>query len=183
MVFIPFLCKLEALECLSSSVGVTGDSNRRSLPDNVDSGCLHEMLSALLNETSSNWLSLDVALQIDSHMRSDLSMHYMSKMLKRHPSWVDNDMTCLQEQMCTVSENQEYKLLIEAFQDELMTTIASFQLKFSLIPLHLIYSVSTYPWNKCYVCSFCFARTDCQIFSFLPLYRSSCRFATVVWRI
>ncbi|TMW99714.1 hypothetical protein EJD97_002109 [Solanum chilense] len=132
---------LEALECLSSSVSVTGDSNRRSLPDNVDSGCLHEMLSALLNETSSNWLSLDVALQIDLHMRSDLSMHYMSKMLKRHPSWVDNDMTCLQEQMCTVSENQEYKLLIEAFQDELMTTIASFQLKFSLIPLHLIYSI------------------------------------------
>ncbi|XP_059312441.1 uncharacterized protein LOC132063754 isoform X1 [Lycium ferocissimum] len=132
---------LEALECLSSSVSVTGDSNRRSVPDNVDSGCLHEMLSAMLIETSSNWLSLDVAFQIDSHIRSDLSMQYMSKMLRRHPSWVDNDITCLQEHMYTVSENQEYKLLLEAFQDELMTTVASFQLKFSIIPQHLMYSI------------------------------------------
>ncbi|CAN4111428.1 unnamed protein product [Withania somnifera] len=132
---------LEALECLSSSVSVTRGSNQRSVTDNVDSGCLHEMLSAMLNETSSNWLSLDVAFHIDSHLRSDLSLQYMSKMLRRHPSWVDNDITCLQEQMYTVSENQEYKLLLEAFQDELMTTIASFQLKFSLIPLHLIYSI------------------------------------------
>ncbi|KAJ8573091.1 hypothetical protein K7X08_009602 [Anisodus acutangulus] len=129
--------QLEALECLSSSVSVTGDSNQRSVTDNVDSECLHEMLNAMLNETSSNWLSLDVDFQIDSHMRSDLSMQYTSKMLRRHPSWVDNDMTCLQEHMYTVSENQEYKLLLEVFQDELMTTIASFQLKFSLIPLHL----------------------------------------------
>ncbi|KAJ8529305.1 hypothetical protein K7X08_036140 [Anisodus acutangulus] len=132
---------LEALECLSSSVRITVDSNRRSVPDNVDSGYLHEMLSAMLNETSSNWLSLDVAFQIDSHMRSDLSMQYMSKMLRRHPSRVDNDITCLQEHMYTVSENQEFKLLLEAFQDELMMTIASFQLKFSLIPLHLMYSI------------------------------------------
>ncbi|XP_055817097.1 uncharacterized protein LOC129886437 isoform X2 [Solanum dulcamara] len=132
---------LEALECLSSSVSATGDSNRRNVPDNMDSGCLHEMLSAMLNENSSNWLSLDVAFQIDSHMRSDLSMQYMSKMLRRHPSWVDNHTTCLQEHMYTVSENQEYKLLLEAFQDELMTTISSFQLKFSLSPLHCIYSI------------------------------------------
>lgn len=132
---------LEALECLSSTVSITGDSNRRSVPDNMDSGCLHEMLSAMLNETSSNWLSFDAAFEIDSHMRSDLSMQYMSKMLRRHPSWVDNDMTGLQEQMCTVSENQEYTLLLEAFQDDLASTIASFQLKFSLIPLHLIYSI------------------------------------------
>lgn len=133
-------------------MSITGDSNRRSVPDNMDSGCLHEMLSAMLNETSSNWLSFDAAFEIDSHMRSDLSMQYMSKMLRRHPSWVDNDMTGLQEQMCTVSENQEYTLLLEAFQDDLASTIASFQLKFSLIPLHLIYSVSTYSGNKFYVC-------------------------------
>ncbi|KAF3659150.1 putative dof zinc finger protein DOF2.5-like [Capsicum annuum] len=139
---------LEALECLSSSVSVTGDSNRRRVPDNVDPGCLHEMLSAMLNETSSNWLSLGVAFQIDSHVRSDLSMQYMSKMLRRHPSWVDNDMTCLQQHMYTVSENQEYKLLLEAFQDELMTAIASFQLKFSIIPLHLIYSIFLWFCNR-----------------------------------
>lgn len=163
-------------------MSATGDSNRRNVPDNMDSGCLHEMLSAMLNENSSNWLSLDVAFQIDSHMRSDLSMQYMSKMLRRHPSWVDNHTTCLQEHMYTVSENQEYKLLLEAFQDELMTTISSFQLKFSLSPLHCIYSVYTYSWNFFYVCSFCFARTNC-LFFFLPMYRSFCHFATAVWRI
>nr|XP_018623449.1 uncharacterized protein LOC104087701 isoform X2 [Nicotiana tomentosiformis] len=132
---------LDALECLASSVSIIGGSTGGSVPDNVDSGYQHEMLSAMLNETSSNWLSLDVALRIESHMRSDLSMQYLSKMLRRHPSWVNHDMTCLQGHMDTLSENEEYKLSVGAFQDELMTTIASFQLKFSLIPLHLMYLI------------------------------------------
>ncbi|XP_009375416.2 uncharacterized protein LOC103964230 isoform X1 [Pyrus x bretschneideri] len=129
---------LEALEYLSSSPNIPGDTDERGTSDLGHS----ENLRAILNPSprnSSNWLSSNVALHLEFQAKSDLTLQYLSKLVREHPSWVDivfgsfQDSTCVRE-----CKNQEYVKVLESFQQKLYTTLNQLEQKFSVVPFHLV---------------------------------------------
>ncbi|XP_057981006.1 uncharacterized protein LOC131166445 isoform X2 [Malania oleifera] len=132
---------LEALECLSSSpsiVGITDITDKGSTSYIGNSEILSTILKPMPN-LSSNWLFGDVALTLESHVKLDLAMKYLSKLIKEHPSWLATNMesfgamTCLKEQKI-----DQYRVALENFQYKLHTQVATFEQKFSLIPASLM---------------------------------------------
>nr|GLL40532.1 uncharacterized protein LOC109185807 [Ipomoea trifida] len=130
---------LEALECLSSSVSIFGNSTQGSIPHNADSELFNAtILGVLVNKSSSNWISVGVAFDVASHSRLDLAMQYISKLLRKHPCWVDINIMHLQAHTYTESEYQGCKRLLNIFQDELKETVSCFQQKYSMVPIDLM---------------------------------------------
>ncbi|KAA8520765.1 hypothetical protein F0562_014963 [Nyssa sinensis] len=139
---------LEALECLSSSLSILGGPDQGSELDMANAELLNEMLEASPNSSSSNWISADVAFQMESHAKLDLAMQYISKLLKEHPSWLDMNMASTGAFPCSEYEIHQYKILLENFQHELTREIAFFDQKFSLMPLHLINMIVIFLCNR-----------------------------------
>ncbi|KAL2536324.1 transducin family protein/WD-40 repeat family protein [Forsythia ovata] len=129
---------LEALESLSSSVSLFGGSTQGSVMHSPNPELLTEMLKPFLNKCSSNWISDNVAFHIASHSKLDLAMHYMSNLLREHPSWAAINVAFSGAPSCYESENRDFKRLLEEFQNSLSATIVYFQQRFSLISLDLI---------------------------------------------
>lgn len=126
------------MEYLSSSPNIPGDTDERGTSDLGHS----ENLRAILNPSprnSSNWLSSNVALHLEFQAKSDLTLQYLSKLVREHPSWVDivfgsfQDSTCVRE-----CKNQEYVKVLESFQQKLYTTLNQLEQKFSVVPFHLV---------------------------------------------
>ncbi|XP_024024158.1 uncharacterized protein LOC21406247 isoform X2 [Morus notabilis] len=129
---------LEALECLSSSLNVLGNTNQGSISSSEHSNILHGILKPSARD-SSNWLSDDVAFCLEYHAKIDLALKYFSKLLREHPSWEDIIVGSAGAHMCSKEyEHHHFVELLESFQHKLDTEMLQFEQKFSLRPLCLI---------------------------------------------
>ncbi|KAL5540048.1 hypothetical protein UlMin_042821 [Ulmus minor] len=129
---------LEALECLSSSSKILGNTNQGNLLDVGHSDVLHEMLKPSSRD-SSNWLSDDVAFCLESNAKSDLALKYFSKLIREHPSWEDIIVRAALVHTSTGKyENHQYVELLESFRHKFCTGLGQYDQKFSLDPFFLI---------------------------------------------
>lgn len=132
-----FSCfKLEALEYISSSLSMLGTADQ----DN-ELGDRHDVLSSTLKplpRKSSNWLSADVSVHLEFHVKLNLSLCYLSKLIREHPSWPDT----FTEPDGEASYSEEYLILYvksnENFKQKLYTGLDLLEQKFLLTPCHLI---------------------------------------------
>ncbi|KAK7292823.1 hypothetical protein RJT34_15677 [Clitoria ternatea] len=125
---------LEALELFSSSVSLHGTADQES-----ELGTSHDMLSSILKplpRKSSNWLSADVSVHLEFHIKLNLSLGYLSKLIREHPSWPDpaaeyNDDSYSDEHM------MQYE---KTFKQKLHTGLALFEQRF-LLARHCLVSM------------------------------------------
>lgn len=137
-------CKLEALECLSSSLNVLGNTNQGSISSSEHSNILHGILKPSARDSSS-WLSDDVAFCLEYHAKIDLALKYFSKLIREHPSWEDIIVGSAGAHMCSKEyEHHHFVELLESFQHKFDTEMLQFEQKFSLLPLCLISKVCIY---------------------------------------
>ncbi|KAL7203159.1 hypothetical protein ACSBR2_016465 [Camellia fascicularis] len=134
---------IEALECLSSPLNMLGGSDQGSRSDIGKIEGLNKLLKPFPYNSSSNWISDDVAFHMETHAKLDLAMRYISKLLREHPSWPDTNMAPTEACKSSEYETQQFKILLENFQHKLMAGLAYFEQKFCLIPLHLINMIVT----------------------------------------
>ncbi|KAI3933666.1 hypothetical protein MKW92_047590, partial [Papaver armeniacum] len=132
---------LDALECLSSSSFILEGVDQGSNSDIEKPGILPGVLKTPSNR-SSNWLSADVALNLESNIKLDMAVQYISKLILEHPSW--------QSTVLTSSECETYKseLSVEKFQHKLNLVLATFERKFLLNPADLINMILIYSCNN-----------------------------------
>ncbi|KAL8160052.1 hypothetical protein V2J09_001589 [Rumex salicifolius] len=127
---------LEALECLSSS-----SSNPAIMTQGI-CGESSELLPKTLRPTStnsSNWVSGQVVFHLETVVKSDLAMQYISKLLWEHSSW--SNMKVASDQGSTSSQNSEvhqYRNALEELQPKLNSSIGYLEQKFSLIPIQVV---------------------------------------------
>ena len=141
--------KMEALECLSSSLSIPGGSDQGSMSETGKPEVLKKMLKPSPCSSSCNWISGDVACHMETHAKLDLAMQYISKLLREHPSCLDTNMAPMEAFECSEYKIQQYKTLLENFQHKLMAGLAYFEQKFSLIPRHLINMVCALVTHRC----------------------------------
>ena len=135
MIISYFHCKLEALECFSSSPSTLGGTDQGSVSDFEPSQILHGILKPSASD-SSNWVSGEVALHLESHAKLDFALQYFSKLLREHPRWPDQSArlgTCSMD-----VEIQRYEKLLENFQHKFYTGLVIFERKFSMDSFSLI---------------------------------------------
>lgn len=165
-----FLNKLEALECLLSSVSIFGGSTDGSLTHDPTGDLPAELTKPSIYGNSSNWMSEETSFHIISYCKLYLALQYMSTLMKGHPSCLGNDRPSFKEAINLEVDRQDFEKLLKEFEDKLTETIAYFQQKFSLVPLHLITMVIIIYLNACILIIFrlsklsCFPCTDCHIF-------------------
>ncbi|KAK1376621.1 DmX-like protein 2 [Heracleum sosnowskyi] len=129
---------LEGLERLSSSHSVSGGSDQGNISEVANFELLNEMLNPSFCDPSSNWILSDVALHIESQAKSDMAMHYLIKLLKEHPSWADTNIEYSALRTHNKADIQQYRVLLENFENKLRDWLACLGQKFSLVSHHLI---------------------------------------------
>ncbi|KAL5859510.1 hypothetical protein ACOSQ4_000806 [Xanthoceras sorbifolium] len=135
---------LEALECLSSSPSTLGGTDQGSVSDVEPSQILHILKPSASD--SSNWVSGDVALHLESHAKLDFALQYFSKLLREHPGWPDQSGSL---STCSMDvEIHQYENLLENFQHKFYTGLVSFGRKFSLDSFSLINMILVYLSNR-----------------------------------
>lgn len=120
----------------SSILGFT-DLGTESIVES--SQILHELLKPSAGD-SSNWLSGDVALHLESIAKLEFALQYCSKLIKEHPRWPDQSSTS--SIYCMDVENHQEEKLLENFQQKFYTGLATLGRKFSLHSFSLISMVS-----------------------------------------
>ncbi|KAF8400247.1 hypothetical protein HHK36_013544 [Tetracentron sinense] len=104
---------LEALECLSSSPSIIEGKDQDRVSDIGNDGILQRILNPSPRD-GFNWLSGDVAFQLESHAKLDLAVQYISKVIMEHPSWSDTNLTPCGALICPKEyETHQYDLLLE----------------------------------------------------------------------
>lgn len=138
--------KLEALACLSSSLNTIEGKDQVSLSDVGKLSIFHEILYPPPHDA--NWLLGDVAYHLESYVKMNLAMQYISKLLMEHPNWPD---TCLSSSSAPVfgkeHETGTYELLRERFEHKLNTGIALLEQKYSLESASLLNMVRSLTFN------------------------------------
>nr|XP_015888746.2 uncharacterized protein LOC107423659 isoform X2 [Ziziphus jujuba var. spinosa] len=137
---------LEALECLSSSVITL--ANQGNVFDFEHSNILRGILFPAPRD-SSNWLSGDVAANLECHTKLDLALQYFSKLIREHPSWADT----IENSAGSSTSSREYESdqhveLLESFRRKLYRGLEQYEQKFSLLPLSLISKISLSLYNQ-----------------------------------
>lgn len=132
------------MERLSSSHSVSGGADQGNVSEVADFELLNEILNPSFRDPSSNWILSDVALHIESQAKSNMAMHYLIKLLKEHPSWVDSNIEY--SAVCThnKADIQQYRVLLESFENKLRDWLACLGQKFSLVSHHLISKVNKF---------------------------------------
>ncbi|XP_017699904.2 uncharacterized protein LOC103713736 isoform X2 [Phoenix dactylifera] len=138
---------LEALECLSSSLIIEG-KDRGSLIDIAS----HKIFHGILNPFSSgacNWLLGDVALELESNVKLNMALQYISKVLRDHPRWPLSNLVSSREMII-------YKKH-DTYQDETQTgelkhylnrLLFTFEQKFSSNSVDLANMILIFACNK-----------------------------------
>ncbi|KAJ8748468.1 hypothetical protein K2173_003364 [Erythroxylum novogranatense] len=132
---------LEALECLSSPLTITGAMDQGT----GSSGDHHKHLPQVLRPSTSNisnWLSGDVAMHLDSHAKLELAVQYFSKVAMEHPDWPDN-MGYVQHSSCSHG-----RTLKEEFQQKFFMGLSKFEQKFTMFWSCIIKMIFVWLWNK-----------------------------------
>lgn len=132
-----FSCfKLEALEYFSSSLSMLGTADQES-----ELGDGHDVLSSTLKplpRKSSNWLSADVSVHLESHIKFNLALCYLSKLLREHPSWPNTFTESDEEASYSEEYMMQYEKSNESFKQKLYTGLDLFEQRFLLAPCCLI---------------------------------------------
>ncbi|XP_029129055.1 uncharacterized protein LOC109807783 isoform X2 [Cajanus cajan] len=127
---------LEALEYFSSSLSVLGTADQESeLSDN------HDVLSSTLKplpRKCSNWLSADVSAHLEFHIKLNLALCYLSKLIREHPSWPDTFAEYNGEAFDSDDYMVRYERSVDSFKQKLHTGLALFEQRFLLAPHCLI---------------------------------------------
>lgn len=125
------------MECLSSSQSVLGNTDEES----NDAGNF-EIPYRILKPSprdSSNWLSCDVAFQLESLGKLDLALPYFSKLMREHPSWPDTIIGSAGASTCSKEYNiHQHDKLLQNFQHKLYIGLAQLEQRCSLVPAHII---------------------------------------------
>lgn len=140
LIYLMLCCKLEALECLSSTMNILGNAN----PGNTfDIGHSNIQLGNLVpSRESSNWLSGDVALNLECNAKLDLALQHFSTLIREHPSWADTNEKWAGTATCSREDDSgQFVELLESFKHKLYTEIGHFEQKFSLVPFCLVSKV------------------------------------------
>ncbi|XP_020538564.1 uncharacterized protein LOC105642828 isoform X2 [Jatropha curcas] len=138
----------EALECLSSSLVTFESEDQERISDVNHSQILHGILKPSAND-SHNWLSNNVALQLESSAKLELALQYFSKLMGEHPSWPDATLGSVQPSTrFKEGEIYQYDKLLENFQDKLYTGLSKFEQKFSVASSCLIKMILVWLCNN-----------------------------------
>ncbi|KAK7349415.1 hypothetical protein VNO77_06766 [Canavalia gladiata] len=127
---------LEALEYFSSSLSIHGTAYQEN-----ELGDRHDLISSILKplpRKSSNWLSADVSVHLEFHVKLNLALRYLSKLMGEHPSWPDTSREYNLEASYSDEDMEQYEKSVENFKHKLYTGLALFEQKFSLAPHCLI---------------------------------------------
>ncbi|KAF6136184.1 hypothetical protein GIB67_001593 [Kingdonia uniflora] len=124
---------LEALECLSSSFSNIEGKDEASISEIRNHGYLHGMLN-VFPENASNWISGDVALQLESNTKLNLALRYISTLIMEHPSWSNPMLESCEPFICS----REYEDSLENFQQKLKAGLITSEQKYSLNSVDLI---------------------------------------------
>jgi len=122
---------------------MSGVFDQGSISDFGEAEVLKTMLMPSLCTSPMNWISRDVAFHMEVHAKLDLAMHYVSKLLREHPSWLDT-VSLADVSKPSEYENQQYKIQLKSFQQKLMAGLEYLENKFSLIPCHVINRVNSF---------------------------------------
>ncbi|KAF9594784.1 hypothetical protein IFM89_034767 [Coptis chinensis] len=136
---------VEALQCLSSSLGTIESKEEGGAYLGV-----HGISLGILEESndSSNWLTGDVALCVESNDKLDIALHYISNLVMEHPSWRDLILPCLKPLVSNEGYRSfQYNLSLENFQHTLNAGLATFEQKYLLNPVHLLNMILIYLCN------------------------------------
>ncbi|ESW07263.1 hypothetical protein PHAVU_010G115000 [Phaseolus vulgaris] len=127
---------LEALEYFSSSLSMPGTADQDSeLGDNHD--VLSNTLKPLPRE-GSNWLSANVSMHLEFHIKLNLALCYLSKLIREHPSWLDTFSEYNEEASDSDEYMMYYEKSVESFKQKLYSGLALFEQRFLLAPHCLI---------------------------------------------
>ncbi|KAK7381980.1 hypothetical protein VNO80_00582 [Phaseolus coccineus] len=127
---------LEALEYFSSSLSMPGTADQDSeLGDNHD--VLSNTLKPLPRE-GSNWFSANVSMHIEYHIKLNLALCYLSKLIREHPSWLDTFSEYNEEASDSDKYMMYYEKSVESFKQKLYSGLALFEQRFLLAPHCLI---------------------------------------------
>jgi hypothetical protein len=129
-----FSCfKLEALEYFSSSLSMLGTADQENELSDVLSSTLKP-----LPRKSSNWLSADVSVHLEFHVKLNLALCYLSKLIREHPSWPDTFTESDEEASYSEEYMIQYEKSNDSFKQKLHAGFDLFEQKFSLTPHYLI---------------------------------------------
>lgn len=159
--------KLEALECLLSSVSIFGGPTHGSLTRSPTGDLPAELEKPSVYDHSSNWISEETSCHIISYCKLNLALQYISTLMREHPSCLDNDKQSFREIVNLEVDRQDFENLLKEFEEKLTEAIAYFQKKFSLVPLHLISMVNIVDLNEF---SFILGLSKLSLFSLRRLY-------------
>ncbi|TKY64098.1 DmX protein 2 [Spatholobus suberectus] len=129
---------LEALEYFSSSLSMLGTADQES-----ELGDSHDVLSSTLKplpRKCSNWLSANVSVHLEFHIKLNLALCYLSKLIREHPSWPDSFAEYSGEASHSDEFMMQYEKSVESFKQKLYTGLALFEQRFLLAP-HCIISM------------------------------------------
>lgn len=105
-----------------------------SLSDIDSSQTLHETLK-LTSSDSTNWLSSNVSLHLESCAKVDSVLRYFSKLLGEHPSFPSSFCGSMQPSKCFKDcVVHHYKSLLGNFRDKLYSGLLQFEQKFFVVP-------------------------------------------------
>ncbi|KAF5197700.1 Dmx-like protein [Thalictrum thalictroides] len=138
---------IEALQCFSSSLSTT---------EVKDEGCFtnlrhHGFPHGIFEERNDayNWLSGDVAMQMEANGKMNLALQYISNLIMEHPSWTDTLSLSLKSLVCNEEYMHcQYNLSLESFQHKLIAGLATFEQKYSLKPVDILNMILVYSRNN-----------------------------------
>ncbi|XP_031374967.1 uncharacterized protein LOC116189446 isoform X2 [Punica granatum] len=137
---------IEALECLCSSSFVGGSNNWNSM------GNEHlEVLPGILEPSpsnSTNWLSADAAVHLETYTKFDLAIHHFSRLVRQHPYWPNaNIATTERNSFHNDSRIHELEKLREHFFSKLWSDLDVTEQKFQLHVAPLLGKILLLPCN------------------------------------
>ena len=127
------------MEFHSSSQSILENTDEGSCSDDVGNFEIPYRILKPSPRDSSNWLSGDVALHLESHDKLDLALPYFSKLMREHPSWPDIIVGSVGASTCSKEYNiHQNDKLLENFQHKLYIGLAQFEQRLSLVPACII---------------------------------------------
>ncbi|KAI5422049.1 uncharacterized protein LOC127076092 isoform X1 [Lathyrus oleraceus] len=124
---------LEALEYFSSSPSMLGTADQANELGDVLSSTLKP-----LPGKSSNWLSADVSVHLEFHVKLNLALCYLSKLIREHPSWPDTFIESDGEGSYSEESMIQYEKSNDSFKQKLYAGFDLLEQKFLLTPCYLI---------------------------------------------
>ncbi|OIW02299.1 hypothetical protein TanjilG_11193 [Lupinus angustifolius] len=127
---------LEALEYFSSSLSMLGTADQGSELGDED-----DVLSSTLKpfpRKSSNWLSADVSAHLEFHIKLNLALQYLTKLIREHPSWPGTLAESNVEAYYSDEYVMQHEKSVESFKQRLYAGLTLFEQRFLLSPFCLI---------------------------------------------